>query len=320
MKLTHLFYAPALVLTAFSAAPASAQQTAPAAVEAAAVPAPEPEAEKVKAKPALWKVADEDTTIYLFGTIHFLPSNIDWYTPAIAEAMDASDLIVKELGPETEDPATAQAAVIKHGLLPPDQSLNGLLSESQQAALQQELKALKPELDNLGMSPAVIDRLRPWLVFINLTVAKFAQLGFTSESGVETVIAAKADGKPRIGLETLDQQFGFFASLPEEDQIRLLMETVDAIDEIEGFLPIMVEHWSSGDSEALVELLNQSMEDAELSELLLYKRNANWAEWIDERMDQPGTVFIAVGAGHLGGEKSVQDFLAQRGIATNRVQ
>jgi uncharacterized protein YbaP (TraB family) len=57
-----------------------------------------------------------------------------------------------------------------------------------------------------------------------------------------------------------------------------------------------------------------------VAEALLYSRNANWAEWIDTRLDEPGTVFIAVGAGHLAGAKSVQDYLAQKGITVARVK
>ena len=50
------------------------------------------------------------------------------------------------------------------------------------------------------------------------------------------------------------------------------------------------------------------------------QRNANWAEWIDTRLDTPGTVFVAVGAGHLAGTKSVQDYLAAKDIAVTRVK
>ena len=59
---------------------------------------------------------------------------------------------------------------------------------------------------------------------------------------------------------------------------------------------------------------------AAVAEALLYSRNANWAEWIDTRLDKPGSVFIAVGAGHLAGAKSVQDYLAQKGITVTRVK
>ena len=100
----------------------------------------------------------------------------------------------------------------------------------------------------------------------------------------------------------------------------MLVATAEQIDEIKPTLDRMVAEWMEGDAEALAELLNVELEDPVLAEALLYSRNANWAEWIDGRLDEPGTVFMAVGAGHLAGEKSVQDLLEQRGIATTRVQ
>ena len=48
-------------------------------------------------------------------------------------------------------------------------------------------------------------------------------------------------------------------------------------------------------------------------------RNANWADWIDKRLDKPGIVFLGVGAGHLAGRDSVQDLLDKRGIKSARV-
>ena len=54
--------------------------------------------------------------------------------------------------------------------------------------------------------------------------------------------------------------------------------------------------------------------------LLLTDRNARWAEWVEKRLEQPGTVFMAVGAGHLAGKDSVQDFLAKRNVKVKRIQ
>ena len=54
-----------------------------------------------------------------------------------------------------------------------------------------------------------------------------------------------------------------------------------------------------------------------LQELL--DRNKAWAEWVDNRLDKPGTVFMAVGAGHLAGPDSVQRYLKDRGIASSRI-
>jgi uncharacterized protein YbaP (TraB family) len=92
------------------------------------------------------------------------------------------------------------------------------------------------------------------------------------------------------------------------------------VDTVKTTLDQMVSEWAKGDADRLAELMNEGMDDPAVAEALLYRRNANWAEWIKARLDQPGSVFIAVGAGHLAGARSVQDCLAQQGIAVIRVK
>ena len=45
----------------------------------------------------------------------------------------------------------------------------------------------------------------------------------------------------------------------------------------------------------------------------------DWVQWIDQRLKQPGTVFLAVGAGHLAGKESVQAQLRKRGLKARRI-
>lgn len=271
--------------------------------------------------PALWKVSDEDTTIYLFGTFHFLPEGSDWYTTEVATALESSDVIVGELGPASETAEAYQSAIVKHGVLPPEQSLGAMLTQDQRNALSARLAELEPQLAAQGLDPQVIDRLRPWYVFLGLSIAKFVEIGFNPQTGAEAILFEKASGKERLGLETIDFQFGIFASLSEEEQVALLMETIDGLDDIESLLPTMAVAWVNGRADKIAELLNDDFNNSGLTEAILFERNANWAEWIDARLEStPGTVFMAVGAGHLAGEKSVQDYLATRDIETVRVQ
>ena len=82
----------------------------------------------------------------------------------------------------------------------------------------------------------------------------------------------------------------------------------------------MVAEWKRGNPDKLADLINEQEDDPALMEALLVNRNRIWADWIKARMDKPGTVFIAVGAGHLAGRDSVQDFLTAKGFAITRVQ
>ena len=82
----------------------------------------------------------------------------------------------------------------------------------------------------------------------------------------------------------------------------------------------MIDAWKQGDADRLAQLMNEEDDAPELMELLLYNRNRAWAEWIKARLNRPGTVFMAVGAGHLAGAGSVQQVLAAKGIASSRLQ
>src|SRR3546814_9737167 len=76
--------------------------TVPACAQQQSLPAPVPDvqvpAEEVElGGPALWKLADEDTTIYLFGTVHALPDGVAWFRGPVADALTQSDEVVTEI-------------------------------------------------------------------------------------------------------------------------------------------------------------------------------------------------------------------------------
>ena len=78
--------------------------------------------------------------------------------------------------------------------------------------------------------------------------------------------------------------------------------------------------WSAGDQAAIARAFAEDKDlTPHLRDVLLKKRNANWARWLRARLAVPGTVFVAVGAGHLAGPISVQRMLAADGIAVRRV-
>ncbi len=81
----------------------------------------------------------------------------------------------------------------------------------------------------------------------------------------------------------------------------------------------MLSQWLGGDADGLAVLINGEESDPALYKHILVDRNANWAKWIKARLAQPGTVFVAVGAGHLAGKGSVQDQLKKLGLKSKRV-
>jgi hypothetical protein len=305
MKLTSLLALSAASFALLAASPALADnQAAPAPAATAAAPAN---------GPALWKVADADTTIYLFGTVHVLPKEVEWYDATIDQALTGSDIIVTEIPMDKASEAELEQLTVTKGMLPAGTTLRSLLTSEQTVAYETALA-------KLGAPPEAFDQFKPWLAGLTLSLLPLMQQGYTPDSGVEKVLLGKAGDKPHGSLETAEFQIGIFDGMPQAAQVTFLIEAAEGMDEVAPMLDRMVAEWAEGDAEELAAIMNEGMTDPAVAEALLYSRNANWAEWIDTRLDAPGTLFIAVGAGHLAGEKSVQDYLAAKGITVDRVK
>jgi uncharacterized protein YbaP (TraB family) len=294
-----------LTLSAFAlilSGPALAQAPAPA-------PARLPDVD-----PALWVVRDADTTIYLFGTFHALDGKTDWFNDEVRAAFDRSSKVYLEII-KPENQAAMAPLVQRYWLATDGKPLTSKLSEKGR-------KDLASALAHLGAPPTALDQFKPFAASLMLAALGMQKVGKTGEQGAEAVItaAAKKTGKPLDQLETLEFQFRLFDSLPEAEQIRLLEHSAATIDEMEPTFARMTKAWNSGDAEGLATLMNEvHSQSPALHELLLARRNRTWADWIENRLKSPGTIFVAVGAGHLAGKDSVQDLLAKEGIATSRI-
>jgi uncharacterized protein len=83
----------------------------------------------------------------------------------------------------------------------------------------------------------------------------------------------------------------------------------------------MIRAWSHGDVPGIARTFDHDLSHSPaLQQLLLHQRNANWSKWIEQRLGQPGTIIVAVGAGHLAGKDSVLAMLKKDGYTVRRVQ
>ena len=264
-------------------------------------------------RPALWKVADADTTIYLFGTIHMLPEGVKWRSPALDEAIKASDGLVIEtlIG---DDPMASAGTMMKLGLskgLPP-------LVERVPADKRPQLEAL---IKSAGVPAGSLDGMETWAAGLTLLAVSFQKMGFDPALGVEVKLAGDYKGKKIEGLETVEQQFGFFDGLSEDAQRQFLVGILDTPAAGKAEFEKMLSAWSKGDVAQIAKTFDsETALSPELREVLMKKRNAAWSQWLAKRLETPGTVMVAVGAGHLAGRDSVQAMLKARGLKATRVQ
>lgn len=262
-------------------------------------------AREIPARPALYVLRDADTTIWLFGTIHFLPKNVRWETPAVTRAIADSQALVGELpgGADVDASAEQFARMSRASGLPP---LVARVPAAARAKLKQAVRACGVPLD----------RVKSWAAALWLSGCGAATAGADARAGVESVLARRFAGRPRLGLETLEGQLALFDRLDEADQRRLLIASLDSAQEYRRLLAA----WTSGDTARLGQLLAAPFADAPtLRAVLIDRRNIRWSRWIGARMGQPGRLFLAVGAGHLAGPGSVIDRLRAAGYKVERV-
>jgi len=275
-----------------------------------------PSAEAKPASPALWKVADADTTIYLFGTIHLLPPGTKWRSPAFDKAAAGSDTLVVETDIDETNPSATVGELFKLAISPGLPPLAERVKPEKRAAL-------ATAIAKSGIPAPAFDKMETWAAAFLLLAGQFKDLGLESGSGVESILKKQfvAGGKPIGQLETNAEQLGFFDKLSEGAQRDFLDGVLDESADVKEQFGGMLDAWSKGDVAGIAKSFNADMGEApELLDALIARRNANWANWVKSRLDQPGTVMMAVGAGHLAGDKSVVNLLQKQGLKVTRVQ
>jgi uncharacterized protein YbaP (TraB family) len=253
------------------------------------------------AAPPVWVVKDKNSEIVLFGSIHILPPNLDWAPPALDRALKAADDIWFELPIDPQSEAETAALAVKQGSLPPDGSLFKLLSPADSALMSKVAQAY-------DISPALLDRLEPWLAEIVMAGGAYRKVGAEASSGVEKIIAAMATPRARRkAFETPAEQIDLLSGGSRAEQIDSLRETMQELDDHPDEYAALVKAWMEGDvaaldREALAPIRKSS---PDLFRRLVTERNARWAAVLDARMKGAGRTVVVVGIGHLIGPDGV---------------
>ena len=251
---------------------------------AAAVATALPVAPSNNADPAIFEVRDGDTTVYLFGTFHALDGQSDWFNDQVKTAFEKSnELILETVVPEAPAPIRAPPSVM----------------------------SVAPSASYLATTKMAINAGR--------------SQGLKVSYGADMVLRREAEqsGKYIEGLETLESQLNMFSRMPSSAPSRRKHGAPAGGGEMHALSNAMVEMqsaWKRGDQKIFVSMLDQlNRTSPEMYRMMFTDRNARWADWVAARMQTPGTVFVAVGAGHLVGKDSLLVRLAEMGIESTRV-
>ena len=264
-------------------------------------------------RPPLFLLQDDDSRVYLLGSVHILPDGALPLPPQVEAAYDEASVLAFELD---LDVAQAGAAGMMAAAMD-EATVATALSDRQR-------DSLHTTVGTLGLPAGALDAFEPWFVAMTYGILALQRSGLPVEAGgVDGYFfgRARADGKERVAFETVALQTAAFDDLPTDVQVDYLMTTLQVSpDSTAHYFGEMVDAWSGGDDARLAALLEDGFDQPVLFEALLAARNRAWIPQIESLLAREGeTALVVVGAGHLLGESSVVDLLRQAGYTVERL-
>ena len=299
-----------------AAAPKKASASKPAAATAANAPP----------VPLLWKVSDNDSSLYLLGSFHMLlPGDYPLSKDVNAAFADSRDVVFEIPPAEMNSPDLAirmgQAALRSDG-----KTLDASLPPATAKRLDAWVAANADALQKAGIPAQMLQLFEPWFVGLTVSIVEMGKQGLDPRLGLDLHFSADAQAanKPTSGLETGDEQIAFLDGMGEAEQVQFLDETLQ--EAAEGSKQVRRLHaaWRAGDANAL---WNGMALDMRRDYPALYKRinvarNDAWVSKLDQRLrDAHGddNTLVVVGSLHLLGADGVVEKLRAKGYKVERI-
>ncbi|MFW6390137.1 MAG: TraB/GumN family protein [Halanaerobiales bacterium] len=270
----------------------------------------------VTAKSILWEMSDEDTEIYMLGSIHLMKEGQYPLKDVIENSFEKADYLVVEADTRNVDQMALQTLIQEEGIYQDGQSLEDNLSTELYNKVTAKFKKYGLESEN-------INPMKPWLVGLNLSQLKMLNADYDPQLGIDLYFLAKADEKEVVEMESVDFQIKMFSSFSPELQELLIKDALNDETMFKDTLNELYKYWKNGDTEKLSQLLfeqlNEMPEMKPFYDKVFFERNVNMANNIESYLDTPGTYFVILGAGHYVGDKGIVQVLKDKGYDVNQL-
>jgi len=247
---------------------------------------------------------------YLFGTIHSEDERVLALPAVVREAFESTERVAVEITP---DPNIAIESMIVM-VYSDGRDLPMVVGD---ALYRRSVEAMARR----GIPESVVRQFKPWAVAAMLS-APPAKTGLFLDFFLAQQAASA--GREVIGLETLDEQLGVFDNMSDQDQIAILQNTLNYLGQMPTLFKNLLDTYLRRDLQGLVDLNEQSAAgsdralSARIQEAMVYRRNRTMVERLIPHM-QNGSIFAAVGALHLPGERGMLRLFVERGARVERV-
>ncbi len=267
-------------------------------------------------KSLLWEISGNGLTrpSYLYGTIHMICKDDAALGDSLVAAIERSDRVYFEVD---MDNLMEMLTAFKDFKMKNDTTLADLLSKEDYERVKEYMESKSTLLP--------FSKLETYKPMLASSLLMESGIGCEESVAMEQLILeiAKKNRKRVEGLETMSYQASIFDSIPYKLQAEQLLKYVKDGGNQPGAdkqFEEMIEAYKEQDIEKLGEFV--STDEGGLSnyeDILIFHRNRNWVDKLKNIM--PGkSLTVAVGAGHLAGEKGVIRLLRKEGYTVRPIK
>lgn len=256
----------------------------------------------------LWQVSGNDLRepSYIFGTFHLMCKDDIRFSEQLKKCVASANEVYMEM--DMDDPTTMLSGLLymnmKNG-----KKLKDLYTDDEYKKVESYFK------DSLNMPMMMLQGIKPYFL-VAMLYPKMMNCKTASGIEEELMKIAKENKKEIKGLETMQFQASVFDSIPYEWQAKELLKNIDSFSVYKKEFDTMMLEYKNQQLSAMEKLLVKSEfgSDKKYEDLLLTNRNINWVAQLKNIMKKE-SVFVAVGAGHLVGEKGLLNLLRKEGYS-----
>ncbi len=257
-----------------------------------------------------WKIEGKGVvTSYMYGTMHMINSEYYNMTEKMISKIQSSKAIIMEVGGMPNPVAAYQMMSLDTG------TVHSYFTKEQMAVLLEFFDTI------LGTPPETFHKvyggMKPFFILQSLSQGYFDEGAKSYDLDIMSLAAEK--DIPLVGLETIEDQLGFFDNIPQEKMAEMIMIGIEDYEDEKKSTKKLMKLYHSQKVNKLIPMMNkQSPEFMEFSDIFLYDRNKKWIPKITSEIADK-QCFIAVGAAHLFGDGGVIDLLKKEGYTVTAI-
>lgn len=254
--------------------------------------------------------------VYLLGSIHVGKEDLYPLPKEIYEAFDASNYLMVEvkMGPNSD--AIMNNTMYKQGRYESSDSIKHHISA-------ESYKRLETWIAQLKLPKGSMDRFRPWVAAVTLSMMDITRLGYSPIFGIDKHFENRAThlSKGIYGMENLSSQLNVFTEDNETYQENFLKSALDGRLVTDEDVESLFHAWKEGNSTYFEQKILPLYDNyPEVKKRLITERNEKMYERIKRFIESKKgrSYFVIVGLAHLLGPEGILAHLEAEGIGVKR--